>query len=107
MADRIGMSIRSTISLAAQEFLHSQPIAIVGSVDASGRVWASLLTGDPGVIQVVDEQTVRINSRPAAGDPLGDNLTANDQVGLVVIEFATHRRMRLNGRAEVASDTTI
>jgi predicted pyridoxine 5'-phosphate oxidase superfamily flavin-nucleotide-binding protein len=107
MADRIGRSIRSTIPLAAQEFLHSQPIAIIGSVDAKGRVWASLLTGDPGFIQVVDEQTVRINSRPAAGDPLEDNLAANNQVGLVVIEFATRRRMRLNGRAEVATDGTI
>jgi predicted pyridoxine 5'-phosphate oxidase superfamily flavin-nucleotide-binding protein len=107
MADRIGRSIRSTIPLAAQEFLRSQPMAIVGSVDASRRVWASLLTDDPGFIQPADEQTVRINSRPAAGDPLCDNLTANDQVGLVVIEFATRRRMRLNGRAEMASDGAI
>ena len=46
-------------------------------------------------------------SRPANGDPLGSNLTANDQVGLVVIEFATRRRMRLNGSAEMGSDGTL
>jgi predicted pyridoxine 5'-phosphate oxidase superfamily flavin-nucleotide-binding protein len=107
MADRIGRSIRPIIPPAAQEFLRSQPMVIVGSVDASGRVWASLLTGDPGFIQPVDERTVQINSRPAAGDPLSDNLTANEQVGLVVIEFATRRRLRVNGRAEVGSDGTI
>jgi uncharacterized protein len=107
MADRIGRSIRPTIPPAAQEFLRSQPMVIVGSVDASGRVWASLLTGDPGFIQAVDERTVQINSRPAAGDPLSDNLTANEQVGLVVIEFATRRRLRVNGRAEIGSDGTI
>jgi uncharacterized protein len=107
MADRIGKSIRSTIPLAAQEFLRSQPMVIVGSVDPSGRVWASLLTGEPGFMQAVDEQTVRLKSRPATGDPLGSNLTANDQVGLVVIEFATRRRMRLNGSAEIRSDGTL
>jgi uncharacterized protein len=107
MADRIGRSIRPTIPPAAQEFLRSQPMVIVGSVDASGGVWASLLTGDPGFIQAVDERTVQISSRPVAGDPLSDNLTANEQVGLVVIEFATRRRMRLNGRARVGPDGTI
>ena len=56
MADRIGKSIRSTIPLAAQEFLRSQPMAIVGSVDPSGRVWASLLTGEPGFMQAVNER---------------------------------------------------
>jgi predicted pyridoxine 5'-phosphate oxidase superfamily flavin-nucleotide-binding protein len=70
-------------------------------------VWASLLTGIPGLAQAVNERTVRIDARPAAGDPLGDNLTANSQVGLIAIDFATRRRMRLNGRAEVGSDGAI
>ncbi len=50
---------------------------------------------------------MRINARPAAGDPLGDNLAANDAVGLIAIEFATRRRMRLNGKAEVGKDGAI
>ena len=107
MADRIGRSIGSTIPPAAWNFLRSQPLVVVGSVDAGGRVWASLLTGAPGLVQAVDENTVRINARPAAGDPLGDNLAANDAVGLIAIEFATRRRMRLNGKAEVGKDGAI
>jgi uncharacterized protein len=107
MADRIGRSIRSTIPLAAQEFLRSQPMAIVGSVDPSGRVWASLLVGEPGFMQAVNERTIRLKSRPANGDPLGNNLTANNQVGLVVIDFATRGRLRLNGRAEIEADGTL
>jgi predicted pyridoxine 5'-phosphate oxidase superfamily flavin-nucleotide-binding protein len=104
MADRIGRSIRTTIPPPAWNFLRSQPLVVVGSVDAGRRVWASLLTGAPGLVQAVDENTVRINAQPATGDPLGDNLAANDAVGLIAIEFATRRRMRLNGRAEVAED---
>jgi uncharacterized protein len=107
MADRIGRSIGSTIPPAARNFLRSQPLVVVGSVDAGRRVWASLLTGAPGLVQAVDEKTLRINSRPAAGDPLGDNLAANDAVGMIAIEFATRRRMRLNGKAEVGEDGAI
>ena len=107
MAARIGRSIGATIPPVAWNFLRSQPLVVVGSVDAGQRVWASLLTGAPGFLHVVDEHTVRINAQPTAGDPLGDNLAANSQVGLIAIEFATRRRMRLNGRAEVASDGAI
>ncbi len=57
MADRIGNSIGSTIPPAAWNFLRSQPLVVVGSVDAGGRVWASLLTGAPGLVQAVDENT--------------------------------------------------
>ncbi len=100
MADRIGRSVGTTIPPTAWNFLRSQPLVVVGSVDTGRRVWASLVTGTPGLVQAIDENTVRINAQPAAGDPLGDNLAANDAVGLIAIEFATRRRMRLNGKAE-------
>jgi len=107
MAARIGRSIGTTIPPAAWNFLRSQPLVVVGSVDARQRVWASLLTGAPGFLHAVDEHTVRINARPATGDPLGNNLAANGKVGMIAIEFATRRRMRLNGRAEVGADGAI
>lgn len=107
MASRIGRSIGSTIPLAAQDFLGRQPMAIIGTFDERGRVWASVLTGEPGFMQALDERTVRINAGPIPGDPLGDNFRVNDQVGIIVIELATRRRMRLNGRAEVRSDGAI
>src|SRR5690349_19866312 len=85
IAARMGRSISSTIPPPARNFVRSQPLVVIGSVDASQRVWASLLTGVPGFMQAVDEHTVRINARSAAGDPLGDNLAANSAVGLVAI----------------------
>ena len=107
MADRIGRSIRSTIPQAALDFLASQPMVVVGSVGRNQRVWASLLTGAPGFMQAVNEQALRIAARPPLGDPLTDNLAANDQVGLIVIEFASRRRMRLNGKGEIGPDGAI
>jgi uncharacterized protein len=97
MARRIGNSIRRSIPAAAQEFLSGQPMLVVASLDADGRVWASLLAGPQGFARALDEQTVSIEARPAAGDPLGDNLRTGAQIGLLAIEPATRRRMRLNG----------
>lgn len=107
MADRIGRSIASTIPPAARNFLRSQPLIVLGSVDQEQRVWASLLTGTPGLAQVLDENRVQLDARPPAGDSLLANLATNSQVGLIAIEFATRRRMRLNGKAEIGADGTI
>jgi len=101
VASRASKPLGSILPLVAQDFLRSQPLAIAGSQDARGRVWASLLTGDPGFIQIVDEKTVRLEAQLIHGDPLGGNLLANDQLGLLIVDFAARRRLRLNGRATV------
>jgi hypothetical protein len=69
MAERVGNSIHPTIPPAAREFLEEQPIIVVGSVGADGRVWASLLAGEPGFVRALDERTVRIAATPFPGDP--------------------------------------
>ncbi len=104
MADRVGKSIGSAIPPAAQKFLRSQPMAIIATRDADGRLWASSLTGAPGFMQARDQQTLRIDTSRALGDPLGENLAVGGRVGMLVIDFSTRRRMRLNGSAEVQSD---
>lgn len=104
MARRVGRSIGSTIPSAARDFLVRQPMVIIGTVDQLGQAWASLMTGEPGFMHALGERAVRIAARPLPGDPLGENLKVNDQVGLIAIDLATRRRMRLNGRAEVGPD---
>jgi predicted pyridoxine 5'-phosphate oxidase superfamily flavin-nucleotide-binding protein len=103
-ARRIAQGIKSTIPLAAQAFLLQQPMVLVGSIDAGGYVWASLLTGDPGFLLPVDERTLRIAATPVFGDPLRDNLHDQAAVGLLAIDLASRRRMRLNGRIESLLD---
>ncbi|MGH7206917.1 MAG: pyridoxamine 5'-phosphate oxidase family protein [Nitrospiraceae bacterium] len=100
-ARRLGRTIRSSIPLAAQDFLGSQRMAVVGTVDADRRVWASLLTGPAGFMQAVDERTVRIDTFPVPGDSLVENIRARPEVGMLVIDLATRRRMRLNGKVSV------
>lgn len=103
-AARIGKSLQSVIPPAAREFLRQRPFIVLGSVDAGGRVWASLLTGTPGFLEAPDEHTLRIAARPAPGDPLPENLLANPQVGTLTMDLGTRRRMRLNGDATITPE---
>ena len=108
MAERVGHSIHPTIRQAARGFLEEQLMVVVGSVGADGRVWASLLVGEPGFVRALDERTVRIDATPFPGDPLAEALQgAGTKVGLIAIEFATRRRLRLNGEAESRPDGSI
>jgi predicted pyridoxine 5'-phosphate oxidase superfamily flavin-nucleotide-binding protein len=84
-----------------------QPFVVISSVDTEGDVWASLLSGDAGFMSAIDDRTVRIGALPIDGDPLKENLKTNHQVGMIVIEFSTRRRMRINGRADLGDDLAI
>lgn len=97
-ADRVGQIIGSMIPSAAQEFLSRQPFTVLSSVDVRGQVWVSVLTGKPGFMRAIDKQTVAIDCALPDHDPLHENLPDNPNVGMLAIEFATRRRMRVNGK---------
>ncbi|MDQ3285583.1 MAG: pyridoxamine 5'-phosphate oxidase family protein [Actinomycetota bacterium] len=104
MAARIGDVIRPEIPLYTRVFLEDQRMVIVGSTGVDGRVWASLLTGEPGFMRVIDERTLRIDARPVPGDPLEYDSKPDMKVGLISIDLSSRRRMRLNGKAEWRSE---
>jgi hypothetical protein len=54
------------------------------------------LTGPPGFLNVTSLTTLEVGAVLAVGDPL-HGLPAGQQVGLVVVEFAARRRVRING----------
>jgi uncharacterized protein len=103
-AEAVGRIIRNTIPQAAGRFLASQRLAVATSLDAGGRVWASLLTGEPGFIRRVDETLLHLRAQPVPGDPLPDNLATHPQLGLLVLDPRTRGRMRFNGRALLGPD---
>ena len=100
-AERLCSFISNIIKPPAQEFLRTQQLAIASTVDVNGRVWASLLTGNPGFVQVLNEQTVQIYTTIFPKDPLHQNLQNNTQLGILVIALENRRRLRLNGKAEI------
>ena len=64
--------------------------------DRAGRLWVTALTGPPGFLDVTSPATLEVIAAFHAGDPLL-GLPASQQVGLVVMEFAARRRVRING----------
>lgn len=107
IARRVGGVIRSTIPPVAKEFLRDQRMVVVSTVDSNGRLWASILTGDPGFIEALDERTVKIDSKPILGDPLVEDLITGGDIGILVIELSTRRRMKVKGKIELQSDGSI
>jgi uncharacterized protein len=100
-ASRVSGIIRSTIPSSAQDFLLQQPIAIAATVDRSDQPSASLLTGEPGFMRALDEQTVMISGLPFPKDALNRNLKVRNEIGILTIEFATRRRAKIKGEAEI------
>jgi predicted pyridoxine 5'-phosphate oxidase superfamily flavin-nucleotide-binding protein len=77
-------------------FLADRTFAVLTGRDADGRLWSSPLTGPAGFLHAVTPTTLAIRARLQEGDPL-HGLPAGQQAGLVVVEFATRRRVRVNG----------
>ena len=83
-----------------REFYAGLPFLLMGSIDAEGRPWASLLAGPSGFLSSPDPRTLEVHTRPLVGDPLSLSLKERAEVGLLGIELETRRRNRLTGRIE-------
>jgi ferredoxin-NADP reductase/predicted pyridoxine 5'-phosphate oxidase superfamily flavin-nucleotide-binding protein len=101
IAQRNGGMIADTIVKGALPFIGQQPLAVFGSLDADGKVWASLLVGEPGFLSARDEQAVELDvsqRRSSEDDPFWGNVETNNEVGMLVIELGTRKRLRINGQ---------
>jgi len=105
LADRVGRIINAAIPPVAAEFVAAQPFVIVSTVDAAGQPTASLLGGPPGFASATDARTLTIT--PAFGHDVFADIAATGVLGLLAIDLATRRRMRLNGTAERRGDSIV
>jgi hypothetical protein len=84
------------LSGGAERFLADRTFAVLSGRGPDGRLWTSPLRGPAGFLRG-SERSLRIETVPAAGDPLA-GVAVGGQVGLVAIEFSARRRVRVNGR---------
>jgi len=108
-ADKNSRIITDRLSEKASLFIKQQPMAIIGSLDRDGRVWASALFGEPGFLRTSEDRTLVLDlsqSRTDAADPLWRNLEDSPNVGLLVIDLTSRRRLRVNGRARRLSESS-
>lgn len=95
-----GRIIADSIIKGAFKFIEQQPMVILGSVDKQQNVWASILLRHPGFIRAIDPQTVELDLKQAfkhPGDRLWRNINHENRIGMLFIELATRRRLRING----------
>ena len=81
-----------------RELFEDLPFVLVGSADATGKLWASVLFGEPGFVRSPTATSLVVSTPALPGDPLVDNLRVAAPLGVLGIELPTRRRNRANGR---------
>lgn len=91
--------VGASIPQVAADFLARQRLLVIVAADETGAAWAGALTGPPGFVTAPDDRTVIADRLPGAGDPLDGLFRTERPVGVLAIDPATRRRMRVNGHA--------
>jgi predicted pyridoxine 5'-phosphate oxidase superfamily flavin-nucleotide-binding protein len=103
-ADLESNGLASAFDSRAATFLGLQPWAAIAALDGAGVVWTSLLHGPAGFLQVEDARTLLIHAALSPGDPLSDSFRQENEIGLLILDPRTRRRMRINGRAQLTGE---
>jgi len=96
---------RTTVTADLAAFLAQVDSAVLSTTNAAGQPYAQHRGGPKGFIKVIDDKTI------AFADYRGNrqyitlgNLAENDRAFLLLIDYATRRRIKLWGRARVVED---
>jgi uncharacterized protein len=106
LADRLDEKLgRTEFSVEDRAFIESATMFFLATADAYGRPDCSYKGGAPGVLRVTDRNELAFPSYDGNGmfRSLG-NLLVNPQLALLLIDFISPRRLRINGSAHVQFD---
>jgi len=96
-AKRLGGAMLAVPDLSGgiSSFLADRDFAVITARDDDRRLWISPLLAPVGFLEARG-RTLRVHITPRRGDPL-HGLAPGQPVGILAIEFATRRRVRVNG----------
>jgi hypothetical protein len=80
-----------------RDFYRQLPFVVLGSVDAAGDAWVTLVTGRPGFLDSPDPRILSFSVARDPCDPATAHLANGDAVGLLGVELHSRRRNRMNG----------
>jgi uncharacterized protein len=92
-------AIGGRIPAGARAFLRQQRYCAVGWVSPEGEVWSCFVTGPSGFASPDEAGTALSLDIGRSPTPALDQIRAGDQVGILFVELATRRRLRINGKA--------
>ncbi len=79
--------IRDRMPEQHQRFYEQLPLMLAGSVDPTGRPWATMLVGKPGFVQAPDDAHLVFDTVPIACDPAAAGMVVGAPLGLLGIEL--------------------
>jgi hypothetical protein len=109
-ARRNSVGISSRITTAALPFLARQRLLALTIAGDDGYLWTSVWCGQPGFVTSADGQRVsfrRALMSVSPDDPVLNRLAIGREVGMLAIELASRRRLRMNGMIGATSDEEI
>ena len=91
---------RNNLSPVQQAFYARLSYAVIGSVDTGGAPWATMIEGQPGFLAAHGVFALDVTVDRDASDPADQGLEQGNAVGMIGIDLATRRRLRLNGHID-------
>jgi predicted pyridoxine 5'-phosphate oxidase superfamily flavin-nucleotide-binding protein len=96
---------RGELSGGVAAFLVGTTFAALTARDRNGKLWTSPLIGPAGFLEAASPTKLVIGSSPHAHDPL-QGLPSAQPAGLIVMDFARRRRLRINGMLSAVGDSS-
>ena len=106
LADAVHSNIVATeIGEEHRGFIESRDMFFLSTIDHRGYPTCSHKGGSPGFLKIVDSKTLAFPSFDGNGMYLSmGNISLNNQVGLLLIDFETPNRFRIHGNASIHRD---
>ena len=95
-----GQAISNSIIEGALKFISEQEYVVVSIEDSDKNIWISVLSGDRGFITAPNPKTVLIEINKVdinQDEVFWKTIEKNKKVGMLIIELASRRRIRING----------
>ena len=109
LADRIESRLfREQMTADDRAFIERLDLFFLATADARGCPNCSFKGGDPGFVRTLDERTLVFPNYDGNGMYLSlGNAAENPQIGMLFIDFANQKRLRVNGTASIAPSGSV
>jgi uncharacterized protein len=103
LADRLDQIIvAEEIADDRKSFIETRDMFFLTTIDHRGYPTCSYKGGSPGFVKVLDSKTLAFPSYDGNGMFLSmGNITANNKIGILFIDFETPHRIRIHGTASI------
>ena len=109
-ADMIARVILDYIRDDAMPFIAKQAMAILGFQDSNGRLWASMIFGNPGFVSATDRHTLCLDLHKCYSsneDLMWQQIEKSHLLGMLLIDLESRKRLRVNGQVLEKSNREI